>query len=274
MILKGDCMAINKWEGPHRIELEFQRALFRFLMRVFNIPFDEGSSYIWNWNDALNQLAYTMAEKMVTQTLHSTAKSWREAAANSSNGRRIYEMLHNELQWPTGFKVLELIEQNAQLIRSLPQDMAQEINKKIFDATMSGNRPEAILKELLPDMAHNKAQLIARTESAKAQTALIQVRAENLGLNHYVWRTATDQRVRSSHKHMQGIICSFDDPPAPEQLIGIKSTLGHYPPGGCPNCRCFPEIIVDIDDIGWPHECYVNGNVRTLGKRQFERISG
>lgn len=47
--------------------------------------------------------------------------------------------------------------------------------------------------------------------------------------NHYIWRTARDERVRSSHTVNEGRIFAWSDPPR----------TGH--PGHEPNCRCWAE---------------------------------
>jgi uncharacterized protein with gpF-like domain len=62
-------------------------------------------------------------------------------------------------------------------------------------------------------------------------------RSEDLNLTYFEWDTSQDQRVRPSHRLMSGMLVAWNDLPAPEKLAGIKSTLGKYAPGMCPNCR-------------------------------------
>lgn len=115
-----------------------------------------------------------------------------------------------------------LINQNANYISSLPLDIAKYVDRRIAKGTLEGKRAVDIRDEILryyPHISKTRAQLIARTETSKAQTALTRVRAQSIGLNWYVWRTSEDSRVRKSHSHMEGVLINFNYPPSPERLI-------------------------------------------------------
>lgn len=66
---------------------------------------------------------------------------------------------------------------------------------------------------------------------------LDQERQQQLGITHYTWSTAGDDKVRPSHAANEGATFSWDNPPA----------TGH--PGAAPNCRCFPYPAL-VDDQG------------------------
>lgn len=125
-----------------------------------------------------------------------------------------------------------------------------------------------------PILLRSRVQLISRTETAKASSALTQARSEDLGLSWYVWRTSHDARVRGSHAHMSDVLCSWTDPPSPEALMGVKSGLGTYAAGSCPNCRCYSEPVLDVDDIRFPAKVHHHGSVTTMGKQAFLKTFG
>jgi SPP1 gp7 family putative phage head morphogenesis protein len=104
---------------------------------------------------------------------------------------------------------------------------------------MGGKRADEVAAELARsgEVTEGRATLIARTEIAKANSALTQARAEYVGASHYIWRTAEDGDVRESHAAMNGKIFRFDDPPYVEGE-------GNHGPGEFPNCRCFAEPII------------------------------
>ena len=67
------------------------------------------------------------------------------------------------------------------------------------------------------------------------------------------------------------VIVFYNNPPAPEELIGKKSQ-GHYHAGGIYNCRCYEEPVLDIDDVSWPHKVYHAGRIQRMSKKQFTKL--
>jgi SPP1 gp7 family putative phage head morphogenesis protein len=211
-------------------------------------------------------------EHMITMSRNDTARSWREAARQSSQGRKIYEALKRETDQDKIYQ--KLLARNMYYITSAPLDMAERMAKLVAEEQLKGKRPEWIseqLKALFPDMTKAKATLIARTESSKASSELVQARAQKLGYNWYTWKTSSDQRVRGSHRHMSDVICNYSNPPSPEKLDGEKS-YGEYGPGEIFNCRCYASVMFDVDEISWPHKVYYSGSIRMMTKKQFREI--
>ncbi len=215
-----------------------------------------------------DDLCREAARQIVTQLAVGQKATWRAAAAESSQGRRIYLALMNELsKTAIGQAVSEMVEENAALIKTVPYKISEKITDLVKTRRFEGVRPEDIMdeiREMAPHLSEVEARRIARTESSKASTALIKARAESLGLDFYIWRTARDgERVRKSHRIMEGVICKWSDPPNPEALAGEKS-YGSYHPGGIFNCRCIPLPVVSVDDIQFPCKIYSSGRIRTV----------
>jgi SPP1 gp7 family putative phage head morphogenesis protein len=220
--------------------------------------------------------AEATALKMVTHLFTDAGRTWRQAARKNSRGRMIYEALQKELQGPIGGAVRHQILRNAAIIKSLPLDIAQQVNEHILTEAMNGTRAinmAAQIKAFFPDATKAKAGLIARTETSKTSTALTQARSESLGVNWYVWRTSQDSRVRDSHRLMDGVLIKWTAPPSPEQLDGMKRTFGHYHAGGIFNCRCYPEPVIDLDWIKWPAIVYYGGSLQRMTRKQFENVA-
>lgn len=198
--------------------------------------------------------------------------TWREAASISGQGRRIFQALQKELQTTQiGDRVQQIVEQNAQLIQTVPEKLATEFSRMAADNKYAGKRPDELLeiyKQKAPHLTDVEARRIARTETGKAATALVQARAEKLGLNLYIWRTAKDQRVRGSHTFMEGIICAWDDPPNPEVLSGSPRSYGNYHPSGIFNCRCYAEVVVNPSKINYPASAHYHGSVTVVKNPQ------
>lgn len=134
--------------------------------------------------------------------------------------------------------IRDLSLEGARLIKSIPTDIAVEVETAAQAAAITGTRHEALSDYIASrgGVAQSRAELIARTETARQTTILTQTRAVSIGSDGYIWRTADDGRVRPSHAAMDGKFVKWSDPPV---LDGLR---GHA--GALPNCRCYPEPIV------------------------------
>jgi SPP1 gp7 family putative phage head morphogenesis protein len=270
------------WEPKRKDEIQYQKALkkitkalekklggltdLRIILRTIK-KFTDSKEF--------HEYAYKASLKMVTSLFKDAGKTWRQAARENSKSKLIYEALKKEMTGPIGLAVKEQVERNAKLIKDMPLKISKEITNHVAEETLKGRRSSDImedLQKLYPHMCESKAKLIARTECSKTSTALTKARCDDIGINWYEWNTAHDSRTRSSHKHMSGVLVNWNDTPAPEELIGVKSTLGHYNAGNCPNCRCFCSPIVRVDFIDFPHKVYYQGKIQTMTKAQFKSI--
>ncbi len=265
-----------------RLELEYEQAIRKAVSHILppkgstpdlqawidHILSKENSPYVQKLTDAL-------AGRMVRWVEIDNARTWREAAARSQKSRMLYRLLQREMAGPVGQRVRELVAENARLIRSIPLDAAQTTAHEIMRLQQMGARPKTIERALrvkFPQHTAAKIRLIARTETMKASAALTETRATHLGIRWYMWRTSEDQRVRKSHAHMDGVLIPYSQPPAPEKLVGIKSTLGAYHAGEAPNDRCVQLPLLDPDDVSWPHKVYWNGRISIMTRAQFVRL--
>ena len=263
-IAKGIVMRAGETSDPHRI--------ISTLERITHTP-----DFI--------RLSEAITLKMVTGLFDDTGRTWREAARNSGKGREIYQAMQKELLGGRGARIRELVQENAYLISTLPKNIADDVAAYVDREAMKGRRASDIadeIRRMFPEKTRARAELIARTQVSMTQTNLVQARAEDLGLDWYVWRACGgnngDGRTRSSHRHMSGVLIRWSDPPAPEDLFPLRrvdgspynNTLGHYHAGCCPNCRCYPEPVVDLDLLKFPMRVYQNGHVERMSRKRFE----
>lgn len=145
-----------------------------------------------------------------------------------------------------------LMNEQVELIKSIPIEAGLRAQKLAFDAAIAGTRAipdqstiDEIQKQLglSTEVAISRAQLIAVTETARANASINQTRAQAVGSNQYRWHNSGDGAVRHSHKiykgkKLQGMIFSWDSPPTLDDGM-----TGH--PGTFPRCRCFAEPVFD-----------------------------
>lgn len=276
-------MKFTEWARNLRIENEYRKSLITLcdmFERLAGLAGGNQDVYIRSMSDFQRSDAYenfinSAVARMVTPVAEANMRTWREAAKKSTKGKMLYQALIEEFQQGTFRQIQNQIIENVSLIKTLPEDTAAKVVKDIADAQLSGLRARSIEKLIVESTSkHSRAsaRLIARTEVSKVTTAITKARSEQLDIRWYVWRTALDgDRVRKSHRNMEGVLVNWADPPSPERLVGEKD-VGYYHAGNIWNCRCYPEPLLEVDDVQWPHKVYHQGRIEKMGKNKFLEI--
>lgn len=175
--------------------------------------------------------ARAVASRMLAEVARRDARAWREAAGTV--GRSIRAEVESA---PTGATTRALLEDQVTLIKSLPIEAAQRVHRLALEAVHTGGRADAIAREIMRTghVTRSRADLIARTETSRAQTSFTMARALHLGSEGYFWETARDANVRDSHKAMQGKFIRWSQAPTLDNLTGHAGAL--------PNCRCWCRV--------------------------------
>lgn len=225
------------------------------------------------------RLAETAVLKMVTMVKAENERSWRAAAAKGSFAREVSRQLRNNLKSNRSMQttINQIIADNARLIKTVPRETANRITAAIYEQYLKGLRlpssQQIVIREA-PWLTAAQARLIARTETAKANAAITEARSRDMGADWYIWRSSHDERVRSSHAHMDGVFVHWDTNPNPETLNGEKDRFGGYHAGCCPNCRCYAEPLIDSSQIAVKIRVFTRGQIRTMGRNQFLEMIG
>lgn len=276
-------MTYKDWKRIKTVEKEYLNTLLK-LVKIFkkiaNSSGNDQQKYIDSMNSFQNSMQYekfinSAVKRMVLPLDVGNQRTWREAAKKATKGKFLYRLLMDELKQGTGQIIQKQVMENVLLIKTLPNDVAQKVVSDISENFLKGARAEStekIIRDKTDQHARASARLIARTETAKTMSALTKARCEQLGLRWYIWRTALDgTRVRLSHRIMEGVLVNWNNPPAPEELVGEKSA-GHYHAGNIWNCRCYSEPVLELEDIRFPARVYYNGQIVMMNKSEFEQI--
>lgn len=138
---------------------------------------------------------------------------------------------------------------NFNMIKSIPQKVLATFKEKsvkvLITQVAEGSLGRGTFEKLLRNKGATNARVIARTETAKLQTTIIQNRATDLGSVCYQWSSTRDKRTRQSHKDMNNVIVfwrqKLEERPLLDKMYGNA--------GEFPNCRCTPEPIFDESDL-------------------------
>lgn len=276
-------MKYDQWKMTRRIEEDFLKSL-NFLSTLFekiaiisgnDVNLFQSKMQIFQNSVPYDNYINDVVKRMVTPLAARNYETWRKAARVSTRSHFLYTVLMAELKQGIKKDIDSQVISNAALIKTLPSDTAQKVVRDIEEYALSGLRAEEIEK-LIQDKTrqHSRAsaRLIARTEVSKTTSALTKARSEELGLRWYVWRTMEDgDRVRKSHRIMNDVLVSWNNPPSPELLVKEKD-VGRYHAGNIWNCRCYSEPLIDIDDVKWPHKVYINGSIQKMSKARFSLL--
>lgn len=190
------------------------------------------------YSKALGPWAETVTGRILESVSKNNERAWVQAT--KAMGKELRRFL---TQTPVGAVARQLQAEQVELIKSLPIEAGLRAQNIAQEAAIGSKRADVAAQEIARTgkVTESRATLIARTEIAKANASMTQARAQSAGITHYIWRTAEDADVRSSHAAMNGKIFRFDTPPYVEGE-------GNHGPGEIYNCRCFAEpIIPDAD---------------------------
>lgn len=276
-------MKFRVWKGQLKVEAEYRKALevlcdiFDHIAKSSGADQEKYRRKMLNFQNskAFDNYIESIVRRMVTPISVANMRTWRLASKKSTKGLLIYKLLKDEVDVNGNYIFEDQIRENVGLIKTLPSDVADKVVRDIVDEAIKGKRArtiETIIREQTDKHSRASARLIARTEVSKTTTAITKVRSEDLDLKWYVWRTALDgDRVRKSHRNMEGVLVAWSNPPSPEKLVGEKD-VGNYHAGNIWNCRCYPEPLLDIDDVKWPHKVYYQERIQSMTKTQFEQL--
>jgi SPP1 gp7 family putative phage head morphogenesis protein len=262
----------ESWRTAKQVEQNYFREIYEALLRFLSPEAQpENVARPVGREEFLEGYAQQAATRMVLGVRRQQERTWRVAAQKAMRGQEFYRALQQELTGPVGARMSQLIQYNSRLISSLPPRIRGLAAREAARRTGEGERATPTA-DLLRYVVRSRAALIARTETSKATTALTQARSEDLGVQWYVWETSRDQRVRLSHRKMQGVLVSWADPPSPEQLFHEKFA-GYYAAGNVFSCRCYPAPLLRWEQVAWPHKVYLQGRVQYMTLAGFKRIN-
>lgn len=131
--------------------------------------------------------------------------------------------------------VASWLRENIELYEEASDRLLMETERAVLRGFRGGRRASSISGDIekIERVSASRAEMIARDQIAKLNGAITKERQTALGITKYIWRTSNDERVRTSHRELNGETFSWSNPP-PE---------GH--PGQPINCRCRAEPIFE-----------------------------
>lgn len=141
------------------------------------------------------------------------------------------------------------INENVSLIKSIPSEYLKRVEESVYTGLGEGRSTASIGREIseIGGVTERRGQFIARDQLGSVYGNLTAKRQENLGLKKFRWVTSEDERVRDSHRVINGMIFDLETgaygPKVPAEVVGLM-------PGEDYNCRCTSSIVEeDVFDL-------------------------
>ena len=122
------------------------------------------------------------------------------------------------------------------------------MRQKVQELVINGSRMVDVEKMLNNEFRifGNKAKFLAQNETNIMLAELKKVEYQGMGFDKFIWRTITDGRERELHRHLNGRVFRYDDPPIIDLRTGQRGL-----PGQTYNCRC--EAIPYTENTPFKH---------------------
>jgi SPP1 gp7 family putative phage head morphogenesis protein len=188
------------------------------------------------------------AEKIASLAAQRTLAATDERLARSirdSMGVNIEPYLtgHGNIGKVLGEKVIA----NVDLIKTIPEEYFQGIADRVANNWRSGGRWENIVGDIdrMGEDTDARAEVIARDQTAKLNSAFNQVRQRDVGIEEYEWAAKDDERTRTDHWALNTTVHRWDEPGP------LEGTIDGEPchPGEDILCRCDALPYVDLDAL-------------------------
>lgn len=110
-----------------------------------------------------------------------------------------------------------------------------KMREKVQEIVLNGGRFDEVRRMLEKEYSifGNKAKFLAQNETNIMLAELKKVEYQKQGFDMFIWRTITDGRERDLHRHLNGRVFRYDDPPIIDLKTGQRGL-----PGEIWNCRC------------------------------------
>jgi len=143
------------------------------------------------------------------------------------------------------------VQKNVDLITSIPQDTLGKMKSIVEEGYLSGRHNTAIAKEIQEayGIEKHRAQFIARDQMANLNAEITKTQQEDAGVVEYVWSTSDDERVRKSHRELDGTRQNWSDPPIVDARTGRRAH-----PGEDYQCRCVALPVFNLPGLDLPWE--------------------
>lgn len=133
--------------------------------------------------------------------------------------------------WVDDF-VNQKVRDNVGYIKNIEDEAYGRIEQVVREGIERGSSAKVIRKSILEqvEITEGRAQFLAVDQAGSILGQMTAERHKNIGIEKFTWDTSGDERVRDTHRELDGKVFAYDDPPT----VGGRQVL----PGEDYRCRC------------------------------------
>lgn len=143
--------------------------------------------------------------------------------------------------WVDDF-INQRVKDNVGYIKNIEEEAYERIEKVVREGIEKGSSAKTIRKSILEqvEITEGRAQFLAVDQAGSMLGQMTAERHQRLGIEKFTWDTSGDERVRDTHRNLDGKTFSYDKPPK----IGKREVL----PGEDYRCRCVAIPVFDEEE--------------------------
>lgn len=144
-------------------------------------------------------------------------------------------------------ELAEWVSENVELIKTIPEDTLDKMKDIVLQGYQDGMTTTEMAKriQLTYGISKRRAKFIATDQTAKLNGEIQRAQQLDAGITEYKWSTCGDERVRASHRALNGKIFSWNDAP-------LNSDGRKCHPGQDYRCRCIGRPVFNRDTLNIP----------------------
>ncbi|MFL0584707.1 minor capsid protein [Solibacillus silvestris] len=133
------------------------------------------------------------------------------------------------------------IRENVGYIKNIEDEAYGRIEKVVREGVEKGSSAKIIRNSIIEqvEITEGRAQFLAVDQAGSILGQMTAERHKNIGIEKFTWDTSGDERVRDTHRALDGKVFAYDDPPT----VGGRQVL----PGEDYHCRCVGMPVFDDD---------------------------
>jgi SPP1 gp7 family putative phage head morphogenesis protein len=130
-------------------------------------------------------------------------------------------------------------------IEDFSRQSIRDLRETVEDNAMEGYRFDTLIDQIRHryGVTANKARFLARQETSLFMAQYRKQRFEQAGVRRYKWSTSHDERVRRSHRALDGQVFGYHQK-APASYFSTEQPCN---PGEDFNCRCVDIPLLELD---------------------------
>lgn len=198
------------------------------------------------WNFAMLAILLANSDKIVNKWLSLTRHDVSQSVQKMAYG--LAEKSVAVTKTPEYEEMLRLIVQrNVQLIKNVTTQTMTNIENIIYDGILAHQKWSTIRKDLnhQKELSRKRMKFIAKDQTAKARELINRQEQLAVGIEYFRWVTVGDERVRKSHRKLNGKIFKWNDDPSRLPILNDKGDRGY--PAEDYGCRCSAIGVIILD---------------------------